>query len=171
MSGLPLGESTVAATAPGPGKSQRSTELTLTNNPLQGPIFSGPHQVPFVCATTNNAAGMGLPPIPQSPTCETPTVVSYVYLPPTGTTWFAYDPAAPPPASSIRQTTTMDGLTVPMIARWERGVINRFMYSIMVLSPYSQTSAVDLRAWNRKALFSFSGGVAIGHTQGAASGG
>ena len=114
---------------------------------------------------------MGLPPIPQSPTCETPTVVSYVYLPPTGTTWFPYDPAAPPPASSIRQTTTMDGLMVPMIVRWERGVINRFMYSIMVLSPYSQTSAVDLRAWNRKALFSFSGGVAIGHYQGAASGG
>jgi hypothetical protein len=157
VTGLPLGKSTVAADAPGPGKSRRNAELTLTNNPLQGPIFSGPHQVPFVCATTGNAAGMGLPPIPQSPTCETPTVVSYVYLPPTGTTWFPYDPAAPPPASAIRQTTTMDGLTVPMIARWERGVINRFMYSIMVLSPYSQTSAVDLRAWNRKALFSFSG--------------
>ena len=170
VTGLPLGPSTLVATMPGPGKSTRSAELTLTNNPLQGPIFSGPHQVPFVCATTNNAAGMGLPPIPQSPTCETPTVVSYVYLPPTGTTWFPYDPAAPPPASSIRQTTTIDGLTVPMIVRWERGVINRFMYSIMVLSPYSQTSAADLRAWNRKALFSFSGGVAIGHTQGAASG-
>ena len=37
--------------------------------------------MPFVCATTGNAAGMGLPPIPQSPTCETPTVVSYVYRP------------------------------------------------------------------------------------------
>ena len=65
----------------------------------------------------------------------------------------------------------MDGLTVPMIARWERGVINRFMYSILVLSPFSQTSTLDLSAWNRKALFSFSGGVAIGHYQGAASGG
>ena len=170
VSGLPLGESTVAASAPGPGNSRRSAELTLTNNPIQGPIFSGPHQVPFVCATTNNAAGMGLPPIPQSPTCETPTVVSFVYLPPTGTTWLPYDPAAPPPASAIRQTTTMDGLTVPMIVRWERGVINRFMYSIMFLSPFSQTAAPDLSAWNRKALFSFSGGVAIGHTQGAASG-
>ena len=29
----------------------------------------------------------------------------------------------------------MDGKTVPMIFRWERGVINRFMYSIMMLSP------------------------------------
>src|SRR5688572_5761037 len=174
VTGLALGESTVEATVPGPGKAAPNrVSLTLTNNPLQGPIFSGPHQTPFVCATAGNATGMGLGPaaIPQSPTCETPTVVSYVYLPPTGTTWLPYDPAAPPPAASIRQTTTMDGLTVPMIARWERGVINRFMYSIMVLSPYSQTSAIDLKAWNRKALFSFSGGVAIGHTQGSASGG
>ena len=79
VTGLPLGESTVAASAPGPGKSRRNAELTLTNNPIQGPIFSGPHQVPFVCATAGNAAGAGLPPIPQSPTCETPTVVSFVY--------------------------------------------------------------------------------------------
>jgi hypothetical protein len=172
VTGLPLGESVVTASSHGKAQGNKhNDELRLVNNPIQGPIFSGRHQVPFVCATTGNAAGMGLPPIPQSPTCETPTVVSYVYLPPTGTTWLAYDPAAPPPASSIRQTTTMDGLMVPMIARWERGVINRFMYSILVLSPYSQTSALDLRAWNRKALFSFSGGVAIGRTQGAASGG
>ena len=68
-------------------------------------------------------------------------------------------------------TTTMDGKTVPMILRWERGVINRFMYSILMLSPGSQTATPDLSAWNRKALFSFSGGVAIGHTQGAASSG
>ena len=174
VAGLPLGASKLAASSHKKAKGNKHyDEVTLTNNPLQGPIFSGPHQMPFVCATAGNATGMGLGPaaIPQSPTCETPTVVSFVYLPPTGTTWFPYDPAAPPPASSIRQTTTLDGLTVPMIARWERGVINRFMYSIMVLSPFSQTSAIDLSAWNRKALFSFSGGVAIGHTQGAASGG
>src|ERR687897_78865 len=81
VTGLPLGESTLEATIPGPGKSERSTELTLTNNPIQGPIFSGLHQTPFLCASTGNSAGMGLPPIPQSPTCETPTVVSYVYRP------------------------------------------------------------------------------------------
>src|SRR6186997_731857 len=34
VSGLPLGKSTVAADAPGPGKSRRNAELTLTNNPL-----------------------------------------------------------------------------------------------------------------------------------------
>ena len=170
LTGLPLGESLLIA-KDGKGNSHRD-KLKLVNNPIQGPIFSGPHQVPFVCATTGNAAGMGLPPIAQSPTCETPTVVSYVYRPTSNpTTLIPYDPASPPPASAIVQTTTMDGLTVPMIARWERGVINRFMYSILVLSPFSQTSTLDLSAWNRKALFSFSGGVAIGHTQGAASGG
>ena len=63
----------------------------------------------------------------------------------------------------------MDGKTVPMIVRWERGVINRFMYSIMVLSPASQTATPDLSAWNQKLLFSFSGGVAIGHYQGSPS--
>jgi hypothetical protein len=134
-------------------------------------MFSGPHQTPFVCATAGNAAGIGLPPIPQSPTCETPTVVSFVYRNLAGQ-FVAYDPAAPPPAASIEMTTTMDGKTVPMILRWERGVINRFMYSIMMLSPQSQTIATpDLSAWNHKALWSFSGGVAIGHTQGAVSGG
>ena len=171
LTGLPLGPSTLTATMPGPGRSTRSASLELTNNPLQGPIFSGPHQTPFVCATPGNAAGFGLPPIAQSPTCETPTVVSFVYRS-TGGSYLPYDPAAPPPASAIEMTTTMDGKTVPMILRWERGVINRFMYSILMLSPGSQNvAAPDLSAWNRKALFSFSGGVAIGRTQGSASSG
>ncbi len=63
----------------------------------------------------------------------------------------------------------MDGKTVPMIVRWERGVINRFMYSIMMLSPASQTATPDFSAWNKRLLFSFSGGVAIGHYQGSPS--
>ncbi len=172
VAGLPLGESTIAAGSHPKAKGTKHyDELTLVNNPLQGPIFSGPHQTPFLCSSTSNSAGMGLPPIPQSPTCETPTVVSFVYVN-AANEFLAYDPAAPPPAGSIRQTTTIDGKTVPMILRWERGVINRFMYSIMMLSPHSQNVATpDLSAWNRKALFSFSGGVAIGHYQGAASGG
>ena len=171
VSGLPLGPSTLAASTHKTSKGNKYyDEVTLTNNPLQGPMFSGPHQKVFVCATPGNAAGMGLPPIPQSPTCETPTVTSFVYRNLAGQ-FLDYNPASPPPASSIEMTTTMDGKTVPMILRWERGVINRFMYSILMLSPGSQTATPDLSAWNRKALFSFSGGVAIGHTQGAASSG
>ena len=171
VTGLPLGQSTIVASShKKPKGNKHYDELKLTNNPIQGPIFSGPHQPVFVCATPGNAAGMGLPPIPQSPTCETPTVTSFVYRNLAGQ-YLDYNPASPPPASSIEMTTTMDGKTVPMILRWERGVINRFMYSILMLSPGSQTATPDLSAWNSKALFSFSGGVAIGHTQGAASGG
>jgi hypothetical protein len=172
VTGLPLGPSTLAASTKPQAKGNKfSDEVTLTNNPLQGPIISGPHQTPFVCATASNAAGMGLPPIAQSPTCETPTVVSFVYRNLAGQ-FLAYDPAAPPPAASIELTKTLDGKTVPMILRWERGVINRFMYSIMMLSPGSQkVAAPDFSAWNGKAVLSLSGGVAIGHTQGAASSG
>ena len=166
VKGLPLGPSVIGAAIPGDRRSSRTLEIV--NHPIQGPMFSGPHQQVFLCATAGNAASNGLPPIPQSPTCATATVVSFIYLS-TGGAWLPYDPAAPPAASLIAQTTTMDGKTVPMIVRWERGVINRFMYSIMVLSPGSQTATPDLSAWNQKLLFSFSGGVAIGHYQGSPS--
>jgi hypothetical protein len=170
VTGLPLGPSRLAADFRKNGRTELD-QLTLTNHPLQGPMFSGPQQTPFLCSSASHAAGFGLPPIPQSATCETPTVVSFVYRTTAGA-FAAYDPAAPPPSSSIAMTTTMDGKTVPMILRWERGVINRFLYSIMMLSPGSQdVAAPDFSAWNGKALWSFSGGVAIGHYQGAASGG
>ena len=112
-------------------------------------MFSGPHQTPFLCSSAGNAASNGLPPIPQSPTCETATVVSFIYRNLAGA-WLAYDPAAPPPASSIQLTETLDGLMVPMIVRWERGVINRFMYSIMMLSPASQGAAPDFSPGTRR---------------------
>ena len=89
--------------------------------------------------------------------------MSYVYRPTDRTTLLPYDPAAPPPASSIRQTTTMDGLTVPMIV----ALGARRDQPVHVLDPgpvavLADGSTLDLSAWNRKALFSFSGGVAIG---------
>ena len=171
VTGLPLGRSELVARAAGPGKSRRHRDsLTLTNHDIQGPMFSGPRQVPFVCATPNNAGGFGLPPIAQSETCETATVTSFRYRSTTNQ-WLDYNPASPPAPSTIQQVTTLDGETVPLIIRWERGVINRFMYSIAMLSPASQGPAPDFSAWNDKLLYSFSGGVAIGRTQGAASSG
>src|SRR5262245_13087831 len=169
VSGLPLGASKLSASIHGHGKSKPNhARVTLVNHSLDGPMFSGPRQTPFLCSTTANSASNGLPPIPQSETCGTATVVSFIYRNLAGT-WLPYVPAAPPPAASIQQTTTLSGHTVPMIVRWERGVINRFMYSIMLLSPVTQGAQPDLSAWNGKALYSFSGGVAIGHYQGAPS--
>ena len=59
---------------------------------------------------------------------------------------------------------------MPLIIRWERGVINRFIYSIAMLSP-TRRDRPRLHAWNGKLIFNFWGGVAIGHYQGAASSG
>lgn len=37
----------------------QSRKLTLMNHPIAGPVFSGPHQTPFVCTTEQ--AGLGAP--------------------------------------------------------------------------------------------------------------
>ena len=51
-----------------------SAKLELTNYPLTGPVFSGPHQKPFVCQT--EAAGLGAP---TDEDCSVKTVVTYAY--------------------------------------------------------------------------------------------
>ena len=68
-------------------------------------------------------------------------------------------------------TTTLDGQTVPYIVRWERGTINRFVYSVAMLAPTSETDPdqPDDSLWNGRLVFSLQGGVAIGHHQGTTS--
>ncbi|HET8647073.1 MAG TPA: DUF6351 family protein, partial [Vicinamibacteria bacterium] len=151
--------------------------------PITGPVFSGPHQYPFVCNTV--AAGLGQP-IPDDPAtgtrvvdannnligysrdCSVPTQVVFVYRS-TGATWKPYTPGMPRPADMAR-TTTIDGVTADFIVRWERGTINRFIYSIAVLAP-SDAGPGDLgrQAWNGRVIYRFDGGVAIGRTQGGVS--
>ena len=80
------------------------------------------------------------------------------------------DPTAPLPAD-IATTTTLDGQTVPYIVRFERGTINRFIYSVAMLAPTTETDPdqPDDSLWNGRLVFSLQGGVAIGHTQGTTS--
>jgi len=52
VSELKIGKNTVTARV-----GERSTSLKLINHPLTGPVFSGPHQEPFVCQTEQ--AGLG----------------------------------------------------------------------------------------------------------------
>ena len=127
-------------------------------------MFSGPQQEVFLCADAGARASAELGPALDDD-CAVETVVSFKYRT-TGGSWADYDPDAPPPAD-MAQTTTMDGDTVDFIVRWERGTINRFIYSIAVLSPYEQDPAEpELSAWNRRLIYYFEGGVAIGHYQG-----
>ena len=59
-----------------------------------------------------------------------------------------------------------DGRVVDYVVRRERGTIDRFIYSFAMLAPSARTRATDTSLWNRKLIYTFDGGVAIGHSQG-----
>jgi hypothetical protein len=181
VTGLELGDNALHVDSNGQGEGRPTADLTLVNHPVTGPIFSGPQQQPFVCKTVSQ--GLGLPlvdnqaaigmPVPGgwSKDCSATTRVDYLYRTTTGS--FQPLPAGPLPAN-IAQTTTLDGRTVPYVVRRERGTINRFIYSIAILAPPPSVdpgAEPDTSLWNGRLIYSFSGGVAIGHQQGTLSGG
>jgi len=161
--------------------------ITLTNHPITGPMFSGPQQMPFVCTTIQGAVGRQ--PLPDSATppgyrvtdaqgqlagysrnCSIDTFVAYFYRDVNGA-------LRPMPSDGSRPTdmstvTLADGRTVDFVVRREIGSINRFLYSIAMLAPRGESTAdPDTSLWNRKLLYWFQGGVAIGHSQGTVHGG
>ncbi|TCO54058.1 hypothetical protein EV192_10938 [Actinocrispum wychmicini] len=153
---LPLGVSTVEA------RSRRwdRAEVKLVNHPVTGPIFSGPQQPDFFCSTPAHLAGFDLTGPFLDANCSLATQVGYYYLT-TGGAWKPYDRAAPRPADMTQTSTGVD-----FVIRWERGTINRFIYSIAVLDP-DGSGPSSLPRWNRKLIYYFGGGVAIGHYQGS----
>jgi hypothetical protein len=173
VSGLRLGANELRATA----RRERPARVVLTNHARSGPIFSGPQQYPFLCRTA--AAGLGQPIVDNqdrqgfrvldasgavvgwSRDCSAPTVVDQVYRATNGT--FKPMPTDGSRPADLTTTTTMDGRTVDYVVRRERGTINRFVYSIAMLA--------DESAWNRRVIYRFDGGVAIGHDQGSLPGG
>jgi hypothetical protein len=188
VDGLRLGENTLFADSNGRGHGRPSATLTVVNHPVTGPIFSGPQQQPFVCKTqtqglgfpqVDNQSGIGMrlfqtPGNPATPTigwskdCTVATVVDYRYKSTDGS--FKALPPGPLPAD-VAQTTVLDGRTVPYVFRRERGTINRFIYAISILSPPGDPAAPpDTSLWNRRLIYTFDGGVAIGHNQGTLGG-
>jgi hypothetical protein len=99
--------------------------------------------------------------------CAGRTRFVYVYRTAAGSFAPLASPAGPLPAD-IAMTTTLDGRTVPYIVRWERGTINRFVYSVAMLAPTTENDPTrpDDSLWNGRLVFSLEGGVAIGRTQG-----
>jgi hypothetical protein len=181
VDGLALGDNTVIVKANGKGKGRpAAVSLTLTNYPITGPVFSGPHQYPFVCTTMTQGLGQPIPDDPATGTksfdaagnlagysrnCSAPTLVTFRYRSQSGA-WKDYTPGMARP-DDMAQTTTTDGKTVDFIVRQERGTINRFIYSIAMLAPFDQgPEALGRGAWNGKVVYRFDGGVAIGHSQG-----
>ena len=162
VTGLPEGASTIQASAGG-----QSAALDVVNFPLQGPIFSGPHQEPFVCETET----YGLPGTPDE-NCVVPTQVSYLYRTSEGN-FQPYDPDAPAP-EDLTQTTTVDGETVDFIVRQEAGVINRAIYEIVFLHQPDEPLPdmwTDTPGWNGRLVYTFGGGCAPAYKQGRSTGG
>ena len=189
VTGLRLGANTLFVDSNGRGNGRPTAQLTLTNHPVTGPIFSGPQQQPFVCKTqtaglgfplVDNQEGVGMrlfqtpgnattPTVGWSRNCSINRVVDFVYRTTAGS--FQPLPAGPLPANAAT-TTTLDGRTVPYVVRRERGTINRFIYSIAILSPPGDAAAApDTSLWNGRLIYTFDGGVAIGHVQGTPGGG
>lgn len=163
------------------GQASPAASLELVNHPITGPIFSGPQQQPFVCTVTTE---LGRQPLPEagatsgfpvmdasgrqiglSRDCTIEPVVTYQYRSTAGT-WKPM-PADGTRPTDLARTTLLDGREVDFVVRQERGTINRFIYSYAMLAPAGENAArPDLSLWNRRLLYFFQGGVAIGHSQG-----
>lgn len=151
-----------------------------------GPIADdNPRQQPFVCMTqatdlgkaiVDNHDGVGDAVkddngniVGYSADCGAGMKVEYYYLStqdPDGKLK-KYDIDNPP--NDVAAFTNGDGQKTPIIIRHEVGVINRFIYSISLLSPPPKPGEdlnnPDLSEWNGDAIFYFMGGTGIGHTQ------
>ena len=137
--------------------------LTLTNHPINGTLFAGPQQTPFVCK--NETHGLAAA---TDESCAAPTMTGYNYRSTDGT-WKPFDPHGPRP-TDIDKTTTMDGTTAPLITWYEKGIINRSAYLISILHDPAAgplpTPVSNETGWNGKLIMSHRGGVRAGFHQG-----
>lgn len=166
VDGLELGTQVLEVRANGQGRGRPQADLELTNHPLQGPMFSGPHQTPFFCQT--EAAGLG-PALDDD--CFAETKVDFLYRTTAGS--FAPLPDGPRPAD-LAQTTTTSGETVDYIVRRETGVINRAVYQTTVLydPDVADTDAPEATpGWNGRLVYSYGGGCNAAYAQGTGNGG
>jgi hypothetical protein len=133
----------------------RQASLTLTNYPISGPVFSGPHIEPFVCQTQDFLlpGGAKLPPSDDASTCAVPTQVQYLYLP-KGESAFRPLPDTTTLPGDVATTVTTKGVHAPFVVRLETGVINRGIYQFAILAdPRTEAlanAAAPPKAWNRR---------------------
>ncbi len=165
VEGLGDGANRLVVTAGG-----KEATLTLVNHPVNGTLFAGPQQEPFVCENASH----GLAPAADA-SCAAPTVVRYFYRD-KGGEWKPLDPKAARPAD-IATTKTTAGKEVALIVRQEKGVINRSAYLINILhdpaaGPLPTAFAnAPASGWNGKLVYSFGGGVQANYHMGRGLGG
>jgi hypothetical protein len=143
---------------------RQTATVRITDNPITGPVFSGPQQKPFFCETT--AFGLASA---RQPDCSAPTVVTYQYMNTSG----QFEPLADPSEQPANlATATVGGRHVPYIVRVQTGTIDRAVYQIAAL--YDGTAPSPLHqdtSWNGKLVYTFGGGCNGGYHQGNTTGG
>lgn len=178
VSGMALGDNALAVRANGQGNGRPPATLTLTNHPIQGPVFSGPHQQPYICATQSfNIAGslLGTLGPTTDPDCHVPTRVDYLYRDTAGALKVWPAGATAYPADMARTTTTL-GADVAYVIRLETGTVNRAVYQFALLHDPLTQAAPSWQApsanWNRRLVYTFGGGCIGGwYRQGSSTGG
>ena len=153
-----------------------TARLDLVNHPSAGPVFSGPHERPFVCETdrfelvSGETLGSAL-----DGDCSIERRVDYAYRSvEDGSLKALADPAMRP--ADLARTTTLAGDEAPYIVRIETGTINRAVYQIAMLhDPANEPEPDPWRApagWNRRLVYTFGGGCVNGwYRQGRNTGG
>ena len=159
VSGLARGDTRLVADAAG-GKGHG--ELLITNHPLTGPVFSGPHRTPFECRTVESGLGA-----PIDVDCSVGTRYDWFYFTAAGVRQPLANPLAPRPAD-MAQVTTPEGKTVPFIVRVESGTINRSIVRMAVLDD-PQAAGVLNSAWNQRMVVRFGESTAAQYNQGSNS--
>ena len=168
IEGLALGDNTLTVVSMD-GNVPKAT-LRLVNHPITGPVFSGPHQQPFVCETegfvlpvTGDILGPSL-----DVDCSATTRTDYVYMPTSGV--FSPLPDQTMHPDDLTETLTTDGRTVPYIVRVETGTINRAIYQIAILHDPATDPTSDPwtrpAGWNGRLIYSFGGGYQATFHQG-----
>ncbi len=166
VKGLRLGDNRLSVRQGGRAGKGDSTRLTLTNFPISGPIFSGPHEAPFICMTASfklPVTGGTLGP-PLDGDCTIATRVDYIYRSTAG----PYKPLPLPTErpADLAYTLTNRGRSVPYIVRVETGTINRAIYQTAILHDPAAEPPPDPwnppAGWNGRLVYKFGGGCAGG---------
>ncbi len=160
VTGLTIGRNRLVASANG----RFASSLDVIDHSINGPVFSGKQQLPYVCQTTSFGLAASSP-----PDCFAPTAVSYAYKNTSGTFVPLADPTTIPADAA---TATVNGQSVPYIVRIETGVIDRAVYQIAALFDGHAPSPLQPdTSWNGKLIYTFGGGCNSGYHQGTSTGG
>lgn len=159
ITGLVEGNNNLTATAGGASVTQR-----IRSWPLAGPVISGPHGPLLACSTEEHGLGA-----PADADCAAPTKVVWRYVSVADEVKDLPDPKARP---ADLATAEVDGRgDVPLIVRYEQGVVNRSVYEIASLdpSPGGADSNQGDANWNRRLLYRFGDGCATTYGQGSSA--